>query len=82
MVTKKKVTKTITPKKVVNVEKEIDNEIKTKVKEDESLEASVENIVVEENSNDISKVIEKNEKEDKKEKNTNLFQTMKDIIWF
>ena len=56
--------------------------IERKVKEDESLEASVENIVVEENSNDISKVIEKNEKEDKKEKNTNLFQTMKDIIWF
>ena len=82
MAAKSKNTKTTAPKKVVEAKKEISDEVKMEVEENTSLKESVENIVVEETQNNTSEVIEENKKEDEKEKNTNLFQTMKDIIWF
>ena len=81
MVTKNKVTKTIVSKKAVKTNKKVNNESK----ENKSLEEFTDNTTLEEDLKEISKAVEAVEevkKEDEKKKNHNLFQTMKNIIWF
>lgn len=78
MVTKKKVTKTIVSKKAVKTNKKVNNESK----ENKSLEEFTDNTTLEEDLKEISKAVEEVKKEDEKKKNHNLFQTMKNIIWF
>lgn len=74
MVTKKKVTKTTVSKKAVKTNNES--------KENKSLEEFTDNATLEEDLKEISKAVEEVKKEDEKKKNHNLFQTMKNIIWF
>ena len=78
MVTKNKVTKTIVSKKAVKTNKKVNNEFK----ENKSLEEFIDNATLEEDLKEISKAVEEVKKEDEKKKNHNLFQTMKNIIWF
>ena len=78
MVTKNKVTKTIVSKKAVKTNKKVNNESK----ENKSLEEFIDNVTLEEDLKEISKAVEEVKKEDEKKKNHNLFQTMKNIIWF
>ena len=78
MVTKKKVTKTTVSKKAVKTNKKVNNESK----ENKSLEEFIDNATLEEDLKEISKAVEEVKKEDEKKKNHNLFQTMKNIIWF
>ena len=78
MVTKNKVTKTIVSKKAVKTNKKVNNESK----ENKSLEEFIDNTILEEDLKEISKAGEEVKKEDEKKKNHNLFQTMKNIIWF
>lgn len=78
MVTKNKVTKTIVSKKAVKTNKKVNNESK----ENKSLEEFTDNTTLEEDLKEISKAVEEVKKEDEKKKNHNLFQTMKNIIWF
>ena len=78
MVTKNKVTKTIVSKKAVKTNKKVNNESK----ENKSLEEFIDNTTLEEDLKEISKAVEEVKKEDEKKKNHNLFQTMKNIIWF
>ena len=78
MVTKKKVTKNTVSKKTVKANKKINNESK----ENKSLEEFIDNAPLEEDLKEISKAVEEVKKEDEKKKNHNLFQTMKNIIWF
>ena len=78
MITKNKVTKTIVSKKVVKTNKKVNNESK----ENKSLEEFTDNTTLEEDLKEISKAVEEVKKEDEKKKNHNLFQTMKNIIWF
>ena len=74
MVTKKKVTKNTVSKKTVKANNES--------KENKSLEEFIDNATLEEDLKEISKAVEEVKKEDEKKKNHNLFQTMKNIIWF
>lgn len=74
MVTKKKVTKNTVSKKTVKANNES--------KENKSLEEFIDNAIFEEDLKEISKAVEEVKKEDEKKKNHNLFQTMKNIIWF
>lgn len=74
MVTKKKVTKNTVSKKAVKANNES--------KENRSLEEFIDNATLEEDLKEISKAVEEVKKEDEKKKNHNLFQTMKNIIWF
>ena len=78
MVTKKKVTKTTVSKKTVKANKKVNNESE----ENKSLEEFIDNAPLEEDLKEISKAVEEVKKEDEKKKNHNLFQTMKNIIWF
>ena len=78
MVTKKKVTKNTVSKKTVKANKKVNNE----AKENKSLEEFIDNATLEEDLKEISKAVEEVKKEDEKKKNHNLFQTMKNIIWF
>ena len=78
MVTKKKVTETTVSKKAVKTNKKVNNESK----ENKSLEEFTDNTTLEEDLKEISKAVEEVKKEDEKKKNHNLFQTMKNIIWF
>lgn len=78
MVTKKKVTKTTVSKKTVKTNKKVNNESE----ENKSLEEFIDNAPLEEDLKEISKAVEEVKKEDEKKKNHNLFQTMKNIIWF
>ena len=78
MVTKNKVTKTIVSKKAVKTNKKVNNESK----ENKSLEEFIDDATLEEDLKEISKAVEEVKKEDEKKKNHNLFQTMKNIIWF
>lgn len=78
MVTKKKVTETTVSKKTVKTNKKVNNEFK----ENKSLEEFIDNATLEEDLKEISKAVEEVKKEDEKKKNHNLFQTMKNIIWF
>ena len=78
MVTKNKVTKTIVSKKAVKTNKKVNNESK----ENKSLEEFTDNTTLEEDLKEISKAVEEVKKDDEKKKNHNLFQTMKNIIWF
>ena len=78
MVTKNKVTKTIVSKKAVKTNKKVNNESK----ENKSLEEFTDNTTLEEDLKEISNAVEEVKKEDEKKKNHNLFQTMKNIIWF
>ena len=78
MVTKKKVTKNTVSKKTVKTNKKVNNESK----ENKSLEEFIDNATLEEDLKEISKTVEEVKKEDEKKKNHNLFQTMKNIIWF
>lgn len=78
MVTKKKVTKTTVLKKTVKTNKKVNNESE----ENKSLEEFIDNAPLEEDLKEISKAVEEVKKEDEKKKNHNLFQTMKNIIWF
>ena len=78
MVTKNKVTKTTVSKKAVKTNKKVNNESK----ENKSLEEFTDNTTLEEDLKEISKAVEEVKKEDEKKKNHNLFQTMKNIIWF
>ena len=78
MVTKKKVTETTVSKKTVKTNKKVNNESK----ENKSLEEFTDNTTLEEDLKEISKTVEEVKKEDEKKKNHNLFQTMKNIIWF
>ena len=78
MVTKKKVTETTVSKKTVKTNKKVNNESK----ENKSLEEFIDNATLEEDLKEISKAVEEVKKEDEKNKNHNLFQTMKNIIWF
>lgn len=78
MVTKKKVTKNTVLKKTVKANKKVNNESK----ENKSLEEFIDNATLEEDLKEISKAVEEVKKEDEKKKNHNLFQTMKNIIWF
>ena len=78
MVTKKKVTKTTVSKKAVKTNKKVNNESK----ENKSLEEFIDNATLEEDLKEISKAVKEVKKEDEKKKNHNLFQTMKNIIWF
>lgn len=78
MVIKNKVTKTIVSKKAVKTNKKVNNESK----ENKSLEEFTDNTTLEEDLKEISKAVEEVKKEDEKKKNHNLFQTMKNIIWF
>ena len=78
MVTKKKVTETTVSKKTVKTNKKVNNESK----ENKSLEEFTDNVTLEEDLKEISKAVEEVKKEDEKKKNHNLFQTMKNIIWF
>ena len=78
MITKNKVTKTIVSKKVVKTNKKVNNESK----ENKSLEEFIDDVTLEEDLKEISKAVEEVKKEDEKKKNHNLFQTMKNIIWF
>ena len=78
MVTKNKVTKTTVSKKAVKTNKKVNNESK----ENKSLEEFIDNTTLEEDLKEISKAVEEVKKEDEKKKNHNLFQTMKNIIWF
>ena len=72
------VTKTIVSKKAVKTNKKVNNESK----ENKSLEEFTDNTTLEEDLKEISKAVEEVKKEDEKKKNHNLFQTMKNIIWF
>lgn len=74
MVTKNKVTKTTVSKKAVKTNNES--------KENKSLEEFINDATLEEDLKEISKAAEEVKKEDEKKKNHNLFQTMKNIIWF
>ena len=74
MVTKKKVTKNTVSKKAVKTNNES--------KENKSLEEFIDNATLEEDLKEISEAVEEVKKEDEKKKNHNLFQTMKNIIWF
>ena len=58
--------------------KKVNNESK----ENKSLEEFTDNTTLEEDLKEISKAVEEVKKEDEKKKNHNLFQTMKNIIWF
>lgn len=78
MVTKNKVTKTTVSKKAVKTNKKVNNGSK----ENKSLEEFIDNTILEEDLKEISKAGEEVKKEDEKKKNHNLFQTMKNIIWF
>ena len=78
MVTKKKVTKNTVSKKTVKANKKVNNESK----ENKSLEEFIDNATLEEDLKEISRAVEEVKKEDEKKKNHNLFQTMKNIIWF
>lgn len=78
MITKKKVTKNTVSKKTVKTNKKVNNESK----ENKSLEEFIDNATLEEDLKEISKAVEEVKKEDEKKKNYNLFQTMKNIIWF
>ena len=78
MVTEKKVTKNTVSKKTVKANKKVNNEFK----ENKSLEEFIDNATLEEDLKEISKAVEEVKKEDEKKKNHNLFQTMKNIIWF
>ena len=78
MVTKNKVTKTTVSKKAVKTNKKVNNESK----ENKSLEEFIDDATLEEDLKEISKAVEEVKKEDEKKKNHNLFQTMKNIIWF
>ena len=78
MVTEKKVTKNTVSKKTVKANKKVNNEFK----ENKSLEEFIDNATLEEDLKEISKAVEEVKKEDEKKKNHNLFQTMKNVIWF
>lgn len=78
MVTKKKVTENTVSKKAAKTNKKVNNESK----ENKSLEEFIDNATLEEDLKEISKAVEEVKKEDEKKKNHNLFQTMKNIIWF
>ena len=78
MVTKKKVTENTVSKKAAKTNKKVNNESK----ENKSLEEFTDNTTLEEDLKEISKAVEEVKKEDEEKKNHNLFQTMKNIIWF
>ena len=72
------VTKNTVSKKTAKANKKVNNESK----ENKSLEEFIDKAPLEEDLKEISKAVEEVKKEDEKKKNHNLFQTMKNIIWF
>lgn len=74
MVPKKIKLKKTTVKKVSKVEvKKVEKDLEEIMNDNNSLEEDVK---------EIAKVVEETKQNEEKKKNNNLFQTMKDIIWF
>lgn len=71
---KKTTAKKPTVKKVSKVEvKKVEKDLEEIMNDNNSLEEDVK---------EIAKVVEETKQNEEKKKNNNLFQTMKDIIWF